>query len=245
MKDRLYSDEDLAQFYDYDNEWGEDLTYCARLAEDAASVLDLGCGTGIFLSRLTPRDGLVGVDPAHGMLEMARRREGTAHIEWIAGDARHVRLERRFDLVVMTGHAFQVFLTEADRRAVIATIAAHLVPGGRFVFDTRDPADDDWRSWTPEETLRSFAHPDHGRVEAWNDVSCDEASGVVTYETHYRLPGNGQHFWAASKIAFPAREELAAALEEAGLVVDQWLGDWRGNAHGDGSPDIIPLGRLR
>ena len=207
-------------------------------------MLDLGCGTGIFLSRIKPTGALVGVDPAQGMLEMARRRAGVAHIEWIEGDARSVRLQRRFDLVVMTGHAFQVFLTEPDRRAAIETIAAHLAPGGRFVFDTRNPADDDWRSWTPEETRRSFEHPEHGRVEAWNDVSCDEASGVVTYETHYRLPGEGRHYWAASKIAFPAQEEVASALQDAGLFVEKWMGDWSGNACTETSPDIIPVGRL-
>jgi len=38
------------------------------------------------------------------------------------------RLGRRFDLVVLTGHAFQVFLTDDDQRAVLSTIAEHLAP---------------------------------------------------------------------------------------------------------------------
>ena len=46
MEDRLYSDGDLAQFYDLDNGWGPDLSYCGKLAKDAGSVLNLGCGTG-------------------------------------------------------------------------------------------------------------------------------------------------------------------------------------------------------
>ena len=61
MEDRLYSDGDLAQFYDLDNGWGPDLGYCAKLAKDAGSVLDLGCGTGALLA---PVEGCMKVAPA-------------------------------------------------------------------------------------------------------------------------------------------------------------------------------------
>ncbi len=76
LDDRLYSDPDLARFYDLDNEWSADLDYCAGMASDARSVLDLGCGTGLLLSRLANGRTAVGVDPAGAMLEVARRRIG-------------------------------------------------------------------------------------------------------------------------------------------------------------------------
>ena len=38
---------------------------------------------------------------------------------------------------------------------------------------------------------------------------------------------------------------IAAMLDDAGLEVDQWLGDWRGGARKPTSPEIIPIGRLR
>ena len=52
MRDNLYQDPALAQFYDLDNRWGVDLDYCRRLADDARSVLDLGCGRGALSSLL-------------------------------------------------------------------------------------------------------------------------------------------------------------------------------------------------
>ena len=44
-EDRLYDDPALVQFYDLENAWGPDFDLCARLAAEARSVLDLGCGT--------------------------------------------------------------------------------------------------------------------------------------------------------------------------------------------------------
>ncbi|HTE82339.1 MAG TPA: class I SAM-dependent methyltransferase, partial [Reyranella sp.] len=156
--DRLYGDPDLAQFYDLENGWAEDLDHCRNLAEDCASVLDLGCGTGLFAASLRQCD-VVGVDPAAAMLDIAAKRPDGDRVQWIQGDARTVRLDRRFDLVVLTGHAFQVFLSDEDRAAVLRTIAAHLAPEGRFIFDSRNPDFRQWRAWTPANSKRQIEHP--------------------------------------------------------------------------------------
>src|SRR6185295_14259902 len=115
MTDRLYSDPDLVQFYDIENERGVDFDYCVRFAQGARSVLDLGCGTGQLAAALVDGRSVSGVDPASAMLDIARRRVGGESVDWVEADARTVRLGRRFDLVLLTGHAFQVFLTPDDR----------------------------------------------------------------------------------------------------------------------------------
>jgi len=245
--DRLYRDPDLTQFYDLENESGADQAYCARLADDAGSVLDLGCGTGLFLATLArqqPGKTLTGADPAAAMLEIARTRPGGDVVTWIEADARTLRLDRTFDLIVLTGHAFQVFLTEEDRRAVLTTIAVHLAPEGQFVFDSRNPRAEAWRSWTLDQSRRTVEHPRLGPVEAWNDAARDAATGIVTYWTHYRIAANGERFTAESRIAFPEKSELETLIGEAGLHVESWLGDWAGAPYADTMPEIIPVGRL-
>jgi O-methyltransferase involved in polyketide biosynthesis len=104
---------------------------------------------------------------------------------------------------MLTGHAFQVFLTREDRRAALATIAAHLAPGGRFIFDSREPACREWEEWGPEESRRRLEHPRFGAVQAWNDAAFDAGTGIVTYETHYEIEQTGQRLSAASRIALP------------------------------------------
>lgn len=238
--DRLYDDPDLARFYDLENGWAEDLDHCRTAAEGCASVLDLGCGTGLFAASLAGRD-VVGVDPAAAMLDIAARRPGGERVRWIRGDARTVRLGRRFDLVVLTGHAFQVFLTDQDRAAVLGTIAAHLAPEGRFIFDSRNPEFRQWRAWTPANSKRHIEHPEAGRVVAWNDVSCDPDTGIVTYGTFYEL-ADGRLLSSQSKIAFPSQERIASLIDAAGLTVERWLGDWSGTPFSSDSPEVIPVG---
>jgi hypothetical protein len=98
----------------------------------------------------------------------------------------------------MTGHAFQVFLTRDDRSAaVLKTIAAHLAPNGRFVFDTRNPASPRVGGMDSRpRRARRFIDAEYGEVSVWNDVVCDPATGIVTYQTHYDVAGTGKRYSA-------------------------------------------------
>jgi SAM-dependent methyltransferase len=242
--DRLYHDPGLVQFYDLENEGAADFSFCLNLARDARSVLDLGCGTGRLAAALSAGRHITGVDPAGAMLGVARRRPGGEKVEWVEADARTLRLGWRYDLAVLTGHAFQVFLTRDDQSAVLRTIAHHLAPQGRFVFDTRNPLVRAWEAWVPDRLRRFFEHPALGSIEAWNDIERDEATGVVIYETVYRVASDRRRFKASSRIAFPGRERVAALIDEAGLVVERWLGDWQGGEWTADAPEVIPIGRL-
>ncbi len=243
MKDLLYQDPELARFYDLENGWSADTRYCLELAGDGQSVLDLGCGTGLLAAALSDRCEVCGVDPAAAMLEVARARDGGSGVTWVEADARHVRLGRRFDLIVLTGHAFQVFLSDDDQRAVCETIAAHLKPSGRFIFDSRNPVCHEWLEWTPELSRRLIVEPQLGRIEAWNDAAHDAATGIVTYGTFYRAD-DGRLWQASSRIRFTSKDAIAARISEAGLRAQQWLGGWQGNIFAAGANEIIPVGGL-
>ncbi len=245
MPESLYHEAFFAQFYDIDSPWSADRTYCLNLATDCQSVLDLGCGTGSLaaeIAKTVPR--VVGVDPAHGMLEVARHRPGGDRVIFVQGDARAIRLKQTFDLIVMTGHAFQCFLTRDDRAALFATIAAHLNLQGRFIFDSRNPLREEWREWTPEQSRRTLLHPQLGDIDEWNDVSFDAESDVATYGTTYSVRVTGESRRTEARIAFTSQSELSELFADAGLRVERWLGDWDGAAYDDASPEIIPLGTL-
>ncbi|GJL83390.1 MAG: methyltransferase [marine bacterium B5-7] len=244
MKDKLYSDSRLAQFYDIDNGPGENTAYVTQLADKAESVLDLGCGTGILLASLGRKKYTVGVDPAVAMLDIACRRSGGEVVKWVNGDARNIRLGQNFDLIILTGNVFQVFLSEADQRAVLTTIATHLSSQGMFVFDTRNPTREEWRTWTPKASNRLIHHPSLGEVKAWNDVVYDAATHIATYETHYLVLSDNTLFSASSRIMFTSFDTLKQMMDDAGLVVVRWMGDWTGVEYTVSSPEIIPVGRL-
>lgn len=245
--DKLYNDASLVEFYDIENGWTADSEYLKTLAAGRASILDLGCGTGLLAAALA-QEGVtqvVGVDPAAAMLDVARQRPGGDRVRWVEGDGRTVRLGETFDLVLLSGHAFQVFLTRDDQLAALKTIAAHLPPQGHFIFDSRNPVVEEWKEWTPALSERAIVHPDLGDVLAWNDVRHDPDTGVVEYDTFYRVAADGRTFSAQSKIAFASYKDLLSMTEEAGLVVEQWLGGWDGRPFEATAPEIIPIGRRR
>src|SRR5690606_29222012 len=116
--------------------------YLALAIGIGGPVLDLACGTG-RLTRAIAAHGLpvTGLDLSPPLLARARLFAARENLQvaWIEGDIRNFRLDRRFRLALMTGHAFQALLTEEDQRACLERVAAHLEPSGRFVCEVRNP----------------------------------------------------------------------------------------------------------
>ncbi|MDQ7069777.1 MAG: methyltransferase domain-containing protein [Rhodobacterales bacterium] len=239
----LYEDANLAQFYDLENAWGADFDTCIDMAAEAENLLDLGCGTGALVAHLAPSMPATGVDPAAAMIDIAKQRNGGQHATWVVGDARSLDLEQQFDLIVLTGNTFQVFLTEADQRAALATIARHLSPRGKFIFDTRNPDCAAWEKWAPEQSHRTVTHDKYGEIEVFNDAEYEAQSAIVTYETTYKIHTSGQSFTAKAQMKFTPLAELKSLISDAGLHVETWFGTWDGAALSNSSQGFIPLGR--
>src|SRR5215472_12063895 len=123
-----YHDPEIAAIYELANPLAQDAVFYLSLAgRKSFSVLDLGCGTGTLGCAFAECGHRVtGVDPAAAMLAVARSKPYADRVEWVESSAQAYRSERRFDLIVMTGHAFQVLLTDADAVAILETMRRHL-----------------------------------------------------------------------------------------------------------------------
>lgn len=183
---------------------------------------------------------MTGLDPAAAMLDVARRRPGGDRVRWVETDARAFELGERFDLAVMTGHAFQVFPEDDDVAALLRTVGAHLTPSGRFAFESRNPLAREWEEWMPE-TSRLRARVDGvGEVEAEYEVLAAEG-GFVTFETRYRLLDSGVTLTGRSRLRFPSQVAIAGHLARAGFTKVSWLGDWDGAVFTPESREVIVL----
>ncbi len=112
-------------------------THSEVLAGRAGRVLDLGCGPGLYASRLA-RLGheVVGIDFSPVSIEYAREtaRDGALACEYILGDLREAEYGSGFDLVMQIYGEINVFRPEDARRILIKGHDA-LRPGGALLVD--------------------------------------------------------------------------------------------------------------
>ena len=179
---------------------------------------------------------LCGLDPAAAMLWQARKRPD---IEWVLGDLGSVHWRREFDLVVMTGHAFQVLVEDDQLRESLAAIRSALTEDGRFVFETRNPLAREWESWTPDNAVE-VVH-DGRRVRMAHQVETPVAGDRVSFTITFTSPGWGQPQVSQSTLRFLNADSLSSFLSEAGLAIEEQFGDWDRQELTDTSPEIITV----
>ena len=206
-------------------------------------MLDLGCGTGLLACRVA-QEGLavVGADPADGMLHVARSRAGAERVSWIKAEGQTLRLPQHFDLIYMTGHAFQALLTDDEAIAVLRTAHDHLTKDGRFAFESRNPAVKAWLSWTPDKR-RVVETADHGRIEEFFDSAADPDAGIVDLAHHYRLLDADKAIVGHSRVRFVDLDHLTRLLAAAKLAPVAWYGDWDRTPLGATSREFIVVAR--
>ncbi len=218
-----YQQAQIAEIYDLVNPRAKDSDFYLSLAGPRpCSVLDLGCGTGALCCAFAERGHQVtGVDPAAAMLAVARRKPHAEQVEWVESSAQSYQAQRRFDLIVMTGHAFQILLTDADALAVLETMGHHLKERGKIAFETRNPRVD----WVGEWAARP---PLVRRLPGGQLLETLEITGkdgeFVSFQTTYLFPH--ATLTTSSTLRFPSREHVEALIVRAGLVVREVFGDW-------------------
>jgi ubiquinone/menaquinone biosynthesis C-methylase UbiE len=226
MPDPHYDEPELAALYDITCGWREDRDYYLRLAGAAPiRVLDLGCGTGLLCGAYARRGHeVIGVDPSAAMLEQARRQPQADRVEWVLSSAQAFRSQKRFDLIVMTGHAFQVLEEDADIAAGLATIRRHLAPEGRAVFESRNPQMDWAKRWQGEAI--SYVH-DGRPVEQVTSV-LGWTGDRLTFEQRYRF--FNRELVSTSRLRFAAFDRIAQLIAGGGLSLERAWGDWQERA---------------
>ena len=235
-----YTDPRLAALYDALNTSRQDWDFYLDLAQDAPlRVLDVGCGTGALAVEFAMRGHHAsGADPAEAMLEIARQRPGGDGVDWYLSGAGELDLAARFDMIVMTGHAFQVLRSDAEITAALATMRRHLAPGGRLALETRNGAVRAYEGWVAED-IDIVELPGHGKVRVgYQTVAV--GGPLVTYEIRFDF-GGGDRTVATDILRFMEEDEFRGFLTAAGFADITLLGDWDGSPVGADSPELITI----
>lgn len=212
--------------YDVLNRWAKDDDFFSGLVKryEPETMADLGCGTGRLTLRFAEDSKVTGIDPNEEALAVAQTKPHTENVTWRVGDSTTLETAA-YDLVVMTANVSQVFLTDEAWQQVVEDAYRSLKPGGRFVFDTRNPTVRIWEQWVRDSS------PDIAHV---NDK---------TYEVHTTYGGYKNEIFSFNEAVFDGEQEIEsvdlhlrfrpidvwqASLEEVGFYVEVY-GDftWR------------------
>ena len=222
MADAIFEEPRLAEIYDPLDRDRSDLDAYAAVAGEfsAVTVVDVGCGTGTLACLLAARGlEVVAVDPAAASLDVARRKPGADRVRWLHADATGLPA-LQVDLATMTANVAQVFITGEEWAATLRAVREALRPGGRLVFESRDPEKKAWLEWNRDQTYRRVVIPGAGPVETWTDLTGVEGS-LVSFRMTFVFASDGAVLTSDSTLRFRRHGELADSLAAAGLAVDE------------------------
>ncbi len=146
-------------------------------------VLDLGCGPGLYASRLAKRGlKVTGIDYSRRSVEYARRAADEQGLDiqylyqdYLAQEYLPSGTSERFDLAIMIYCDFAV-LSDEKQGILLGRVAWALKPGGRFVFDVFTPE----QHPVKETTSWSFSQ---GGVGVRNRTSCSTGNSTILRPT--------------------------------------------------------------
>jgi SAM-dependent methyltransferase len=229
--------------------------YVAQARKAHGPVLELGAGTGrVTLALARAGVSVVGLDQSRDMLAQARARIEREPqivrdlIELRAGDLRSARLRRRFSLVIAPFNLFMHLYTRRDLERGLATVSAHLAPGGKFVFDVlvpdlgalrRDPA----RVYRCRPVYDPTDGKHHAYGESYAYDAVQQVQNVRMMFQRLDRPEIERTTPLSLRCYFP--EELSALLHYNGFSVTARYGDFAGGPLTSESESQIIVARTR
>jgi SAM-dependent methyltransferase len=226
----------LARLYDLDlvDDPGDLDLYLALADRADGPVLELAAGTGrlaVPLAEAGHRVTAVDLDPA--MLERARARRDAAGLD-----------DDRLRLVEADLLGLRLLGGRSAQREAVATLAAHLAPGGLAVVDVWLPDAEDLARFDGRVILEwPRTDPETGQVVTKaGSAQHDAATGIIALTSLYEAGPQGASpvRWVRhDRLRLVGADELAGFAEDAGLRVEVIAGGYDLGALGPGSERAV------
>lgn len=206
---------------DYAAEAGEIARLVTDRRPDAASLVDVACGTGLHLRAFADLfEHVQGVELSEDMLTVAKDR--LPFVPLHVGDMRDFDLGRTFDVVTCLFAAVGHMRTPAELEQAARRLVGHLVPGGVVVVEP-------W--WFPDNFLPGYVGGDVVVRDGYTiaRVSHTTARGLVTTMNVHYVVATAQegprHFTNTVVNTLFTREQYEQALRAAGCASVEYLVD--------------------
>lgn len=226
-----------------------DLAFHCRHLGAAATLLELGCGTGRLTIPLAERIAdVLGVDHAPAMVAHARAKADAAasRARFAEGDFLTLALGRRFDRLLLAYNTLNHVIVPEELAALFESVRRHLAPGGRLVVDTFNP-DPAALGRPPVRTrLLRYRDPTRGEiVELYEESAYDAARQVSRVTLSCDIDGRlrAREHEIAMRIFFP--QELDLLFAHHGFAIDAKYGDYDDGPFGSRSPKQLVIAHAR
>lgn len=156
LKMHLDSSNDRASFPQQKIEEITEWLHREYLSEENSSYLDLGCGPGLYTSRIAKKGvPTTGVDFSQNSLTYARTQAALNNqsITYIEGNYVEMELEGSYDLITLIWCDICVLSAE-DLQKLFQNVKRVLKPGGVFIFDFH--TDKEWEMCTESSWWECF-----------------------------------------------------------------------------------------
>lgn len=218
------------RYYDAVYSWKDykqEAAYIKRLIaahqrSDGNALLDVACGTGGHVPYLRDDFAYEGLDLDPAMLELARQR--FPGVPFHQGDMVGFALGRQFDVVTCLFSSIANVRTAPRLRQAIATLAAHLRPGGVLLVGSFLTP----QEWVPGHPHAVFVDQPDLKLARLN-VSGEAVDNIAVLDFHYLVatPQGVEHFTEHHELGIFTEQEYLAAFTQAGLEAlheGEWLG---------------------
>jgi 2-polyprenyl-3-methyl-5-hydroxy-6-metoxy-1,4-benzoquinol methylase len=230
----------------YDAEYGsytDDFKFFLSLKDDG-DALDLACGTGRITMALAKNGfNCVGLDASQAMIDWAIIKSHGLGITYIHGDMQDFHMDRKFDLITLTGNSFQVLISTKDQMSLITAVAQHLKKDGIFAFNTRNITESECRTTHDFEFWHCFHAPDAQVVNVYGKQTYNLEKQTVLYTTKRVWPDN--ETITKIELRFTPIQVIKELLDGAGLEIIHLYGDTNQSPLCDTSSSIYVACRLK
>lgn len=203
------------------------------------TILDLGCGPGLYTSRLSKLGhSVTGIDFSKRSIEYAKKeaKRKNLNIEYIYKNYLEINYDEAFDVVLLIYCDFGA-LTNSERDVLLKNIYKSLKPGGLFIFDVftdknrRESGNKKkwevyengfWREKPYLELAQTFEYPK-------SDVYLDQ-SIIIDSQNNISFYRNFEHVYS--------KKSICDVLDTFGFKSHHYFSDVTGKAYDNNSKTI-------
>ena len=204
--------------------------YIRQVKKYGDPVLELACGTGRVTIPLAESGiNITGIDISESMLShaQAKTKEKEVAIEWIKGDCRDFKLNKKFNLIMFPFNTIAILQELKSIESCFSSVRNHLHDNGRFIIDFFNPRLDILtKDQNERDVIAKYPDPDgKGNILVAESHFYDAASQISRVKNYYMI-GDQKEVAVDFNMRIFYPQELDALIRYNGFTIEAKYGNY-------------------